>query len=402
MKKIETTTLQLWNTDNSINTTSWLLSAFLGISSKDTELINEVSKELRWDKQYNLSNDDIFVFSQQKKRLDSLQGKIDFAITTLPLLNFALNDKNDVEFKVFVEKVSKKYKTMNILIKTDTNRYKKVKDYLNKNKEEYKEFDNHPFVALDILNYLEEKQMIKINPDLKKLKNIIDDLVKNKKIDIKNLLLDKISPKNVNETVNFSFYAPPSGGKSTTARIFAALLKLNNQTTELVDEVPKEMVWNEEFDRLSDQMFIFSQQNRKLNNLQGKYKFTVNDSPLDIQHLYAKMNKMPEEFHTLIDYYHKQYHTVDIWLNRKHKYQQVGRVQNEEESNSIGKQIKDFMKTKSNKKLYEFETTPLVAFKMLKEFDGKYYKLTKDMNTLIKEIEKKVYPKNEMDTGLNM
>lgn len=402
MKKIDTTTLQLWNTDSSINTTSWLLSAFLGISGKDTELINEVSKELRWDKQYNLSNDNIFVFSQQKKRLDSLQGKIDFAITTLPLLNFALLSKVEPEFKLFVEKVSEKYKTMNILIKTNTIKYKKVKDYLNKNNQEYKEFDNHPFVSLDIINYLEEKKMVEINPDLKKLKNIIENLVKTNKIDINNLLIDKTNNKKQLDTVNFSFYAPPSGGKSTTARIFAALLKLNNQSTELVDEVPKEMVWNEEYDRLSDQMFIFSQQNRKLNNLQGKYKFTVNDSPLDIQHLYAKMNKMPKEFHSLIDYYHKQYHTVDIWLNRKHKYQQVGRVQTEEESNNIGKQIKDFMKTKTNKKLFEFETTPLVAFKMLKEFDGKYYKLSKDMNVLIKEIENQVYLKKENVNNLSI
>ncbi len=387
MKKINTTTLQLWNTDKNVNTTSWLLSAFLGISGNDTELINDVPKDLRLDKQYSLSNDDLFVFSQQKKRLDSLQGKINFAITTLPLQSFSLNNKKDREFSNLVEKISKGYSSINLLIKSDNNRYKKIKTYLDKNKEEYKEFDNNPFVALDILLYLEEKSLVSVNPELKKLKKIIEELVKNKKINLENLSINKIEKENYN-TMNFSFYAPPSGGKSTTARIFASLLRLNNQETELVDEVPKEMVWNEQFDRLSDQMFIFSQQNRKMSNYQGKYKFTVTDSPLDIQHMYAKKNKMPKEFHNLIDFYHNQYKTVDIWLNRKHKYQQVGRVQNEEESNQIGKEIKDFMKeSHKNKKLYEFETTPLVAFKILKEFDGVFYKLSKDMEILVKEIE---------------
>lgn len=388
MKKIKTTTIQLWNTDNNVTTTSWLLSAFLGISGNDTELINDVPKELRLDKQYNLSNDELFVFSQQKKRLDSLQGKINFAITTLPLQSFALNNKKDIEFNALVEKIRKTYPNINLLIKSDNLRYKKIKNYLDKNKQEYKEFDNSPFVSLDILLYLEEKSLVSVNPELKKLKKIIDDLVKSKKISLENLSINKLNEKEVFDTMNFSFYAPPSGGKSTTARIFASLLRLNNQKTELVDEVPKEMVWNEQFDRLSDQMFIFSQQNRKLSNFQGKFKFTVTDSPLDIQHLYAKKNKMPKDFHNLIDIYHSKYKTVDIWLNRKHQYQQVGRVQNEEESNQIGKEIKEFMKqTHKEKKLYEFETTPLVAFKILKEFDGVFYKLSKDMEILVKEVE---------------
>lgn len=401
MKKIRTTTIQLWNTDTNVNTTSWLLSAFLGISGNDTELINDVPKELRLDKQYNLSNDDLFVFSQQKKRLDSLQGKINFAITTLPLQSFSLNNKKDLEFSMLVDKIRKTYPSINLLIKADTNRYRKIKTYLDKNNEEYKEFENNPFVSLDILLYLEEKSLVSVNPELKKLKKIIDDLVKNKKINLDNLSINKLNEKENFNTMNFSFYAPPSGGKSTTARIFASLLRLNNQETELVDEVPKEMVWNEQFDRLSDQMFIFSQQNRKLSNFQGKYKFTVTDSPLDIQHLYVKKNKMPSDFHNLIDFYHNQYKTVDIWLNRKHKYQQVGRVQNEEESNQIGKEIKDFMKeSHKTKKLYEFETTPLVAFKILKEFDGVFYKLSKDMEVLVKEIEKQTLKPEYQSMGI--
>lgn len=401
MKNLDTTTIQLWNTNYTVNTTSWLLSAFLGISGKDTELINEVPKELRWDKQYKISNDDIFVFSQQKRRLDSLQGKVDFAITTLPLLIFALNNKKDPDFSRFVRSTNKKYPSINILLKSDTQKYKNVKNYLEENNEEYEEFENHPFVSLDILIYLERKGLLKVNKDVKRLRNLIGKLKREGKIDINRLLINHRKRKNKTKTVNFSFYAPPSGGKSTTARIFAALLKLNNQKTELVDEVPKEMVWNEEFDRLSDQMFVFSQQNRKLENLQGLYDFTVNDSPLDIQHMFARLNKMPKEFHSLIDHYHNKYHTVDIFLNRKHKYQQVGRVQTEEESKNIGKEIKDFLDNKEVP-LHEFETTPLVAFQMIKHFDKKYYDISKDMEILINEIEKTILPKEKYENNIEI
>lgn len=379
----QTINIDLWNTHPNVTTISWLLSAFLGISEQDTELINEVPKELKWRKQDTLRKDPIFVFSQQKRRLDSLQGKVDFAITTVPLRLFSFDNSNE-DFQLFVKKESAKYKNINILIKNDNKRYLSIKEHFEKNNFKYVEFDNNPFVAIEIMEYLEKEKLVTIKKELLKIKKFFTT----ERLD--GLLKQIRKRKNNNETINFNLYAGPGGGKSTTSRILARLLRISNIKTELIDEVPKQMVWHEDFDSLTDQMFVFSQQNRKVNLLQGKNDFTVSDSPLKLQHIYAKKNGMPQEFSSLIDYYDKQYKEIPILLKRKHKYQSIGRVHNEKESNQLSIEIEELLKEKT-KEYFTFTTHPFVAFEILKKFDGIYYDLPEQMKkictNLLKDVE---------------
>lgn len=374
-----TKTIELWNTTELSTTTSWLISAFLGISGKDTELINEVPRELIWNKQHNLSRDEVFVFSQQKRRLDSVQNKVDFAINTLPLNSFSINTE-DKYFSNFIFETSKKYNAQNIIIKSNNSMYIKIIKFLTDNDIEYKEFNDTPLVAFDILEYIAETNNIKMNEILITFIEKLKILAKHQEINFNNLHIFEDN-NDIEETLNFCFYAPPGGGKSTTARIFGALLRLSGNKTELIDEVPKEMVWNEDFDRLQDQTFIFSQQNRKMDIVQKHVKFSVGDSPLKMQHIYAKKCNMPQELHNLIEYYDKTYNQEHIYLERLHKYQDVGRMQSENESKEIGLEIKKFLSdTKTN--FQEFSTEPLVAFKILDHFDGKYYKLNNNMKKI--------------------
>lgn len=52
----------------------------------NVELVTEYAKDLVWDERHKLFKDQLYLLSKQNRRLDRLEGKVEYAISDSPLL----------------------------------------------------------------------------------------------------------------------------------------------------------------------------------------------------------------------------------------------------------------------------------------------------------------------------
>lgn len=138
-------------------------------------------------------------------------------------------------------------------------------------------------------------------------------------------------PDDQHETLVINLYGGPGTGKSTTAALLFAALKQRGVNCELATEYAKDVVWEGRDYLLSDQIYLFAKQNRKLARLYGKVKVIVTDSPLLFCYFYSKN----EHLLALIQQEMGRAQQVHIMLRRIKPYMAAGRYQNEEEARQI-------------------------------------------------------------------
>jgi hypothetical protein len=127
-------------------------------------------------------------------------------------------------------------------------------------------------------------------------------------------------------------------------------MKSRGYKVELVTEFAKDLVYQESYFRLKDQLMIFARQNHKLWVLKDKVDYAIVDSPLLLSQHYFQDNgdydsKMFKDF--VLDTYDK-YDNLNIFLQRnieEHPYQEYGRLQTLDEAIEIDKSIKDILDT---------------------------------------------------------
>ena len=125
-------------------------------------------------------------------------------------------------------------------------------------------------------------------------------------------------------------------------------MKSKGYKVELVTEFAKDLVYQESFFRLKDQLMILARQNHKLWVLKDKVDYAIVDSPLLLSQHYFQDNgdyseKLFKDF--VIDTYNK-YNNLNIFLQRnieEHPYQQYGRSQTLEEAIEIDNSIKNIL-----------------------------------------------------------
>lgn len=86
----------------------------------------------------------------------------------------------------------------------------------------------------------------------------------------------------------------PGSGKSTAAAYIFYKLKEAGVNCELVTEVAKDMVWDNNNTALCNQLYVAGSQSYRLDRLNGKVDVVVTDAPLMLQPVYYRMNKCPE------------------------------------------------------------------------------------------------------------
>lgn len=170
------------------------------------------------------------------------------------------------------------------------------------------------------------------------------------------------------ETLVINLIGGPGSGKSTCASgIFYELKKLGINC-ELSLEFAKDKVWEESYNVLSDQLYVFGKQYHKLFRLKNKVDVIITDSPLIISIHY---NKMPSNhFNNLVV---EQYHTFNnlmYFIKRGETYQSEGRMQTLEESEMIDSDIKNILHT------YDIDYTELQN--------------TEAVNYIVEEVKKKL------------
>lgn len=145
-----------------------------------------------------------------------------------------------------------------------------------------------------------------------------------------------------------NLFGGPGTGKSTSAAGLFYEMKSKGYKVELVTEFAKDLVYQESFFRLKDQLMIFARQNHKLWILRDKVDFAIVDSPLLLsQHYFQDNNDYSEKlFKDLVLDTYNRYDNVNIFLKRnieEHPYQEYGRSQTLDEAIEIDVSIKNIL-----------------------------------------------------------
>lgn len=135
-----------------------------------------------------------------------------------------------------------------------------------------------------------------------------------------------------------NIFGAPGAGKSTLCFGLMYHLKLKGIECELAHEYVKEQLYAGNPYPFHDQLYTYAKQNKKLNQLNGKVKYIVTDSP-SVQCI-AYDEKEPKVFKQMALDYFNQYDNLNIFLERTHEYQPSGRNQTEEQAQVVGDNIK--------------------------------------------------------------
>lgn len=133
-------------------------------------------------------------------------------------------------------------------------------------------------------------------------------------------------------------------GKSVIANEVFAKVKRMGISCENIQEYAKGVVYEENYKRLKDQLFIFANQLHSMKMAQHSAQVLVVDSPLVLSLYYNKAfggEEIPDElFEKLIMESYKKFDNLNYFIIRDHEYKQEGRYQKEEEARRQEGEIK--------------------------------------------------------------
>ena len=146
-------------------------------------------------------------------------------------------------------------------------------------------------------------------------------------------------------TAVINLFAGPGVGKSTTAADLFALMKKTGHSVEYVQEVAKDLTWEGNTYALKNQLAILSEQDRRLQRLQGKVRWVITDSPLLLGSVYVERYSRYDTaaFRNAVSWAFNSYRNINFLLGRSKAFDPEGRNQNLEEAQQIDKRIKNLM-----------------------------------------------------------
>lgn len=133
---------------------------------------------------------------------------------------------------------------------------------------------------------------------------------------------------------------PPGAGKSTLAAYIFAKLKMLGVNAELVTEFAKDKVWEENNAALENQVYIFAKQFYRISRCAGKVDVVVTDSPLFLSSFYNKDLDIDAPLRQLVMKVSAKYPSLNYFVKRVKKYNPVGRLQTEQESDEYSVKIR--------------------------------------------------------------
>lgn len=68
------------------STTAMYLSATMKTMGLNVEYVTEYAKDLTWEKRFDILSDQLYVLAKQNRKLNRLEGQVDWVITDSPLL----------------------------------------------------------------------------------------------------------------------------------------------------------------------------------------------------------------------------------------------------------------------------------------------------------------------------
>lgn len=145
-------------------------------------------------------------------------------------------------------------------------------------------------------------------------------------------------------TIVVNMIASPGSGKTSLMADVFAKLKWKGINCEIVSEFAKELVWEERKETFKDESYIFAKQHHRLFRVNGKVDVIITDRPLILTLLYNnKYGDKSKELDALAISEFNKYNNLNYYINRKKKYNPLGRNQTEIESDEIAVEIKDIL-----------------------------------------------------------
>lgn len=139
-----------------------------------------------------------------------------------------------------------------------------------------------------------------------------------------------------------NLFSGPGAGKSTMAAGLFYKLKLAGYNVELALEYAKDLTWEERFNTLCNQPYIFGKQYHRLKRLEGKVDAIITDSPLLLSCFYSAKT-YPVSFKTSVIEINDQFDNWNFFINRVKPYQPKGRNQTEDQAEEIDQEIKTLL-----------------------------------------------------------
>ena len=142
-----------------------------------------------------------------------------------------------------------------------------------------------------------------------------------------------------------NLFGGPGTGKSTLAASLFAEMKRKGYSVELVTEYPKQMVFEERMNVLTqDQLYVFAKQHRKILVLKDTVDYVITDSPFIQGLLYLNKGIYDRiSFKKLALNTFRSYPNTNILLRRCFPYEQMGRYQNKDEADKISFNVTELL-----------------------------------------------------------
>ena len=163
-------------------------------------------------------------------------------------------------------------------------------------------------------------------------------------------------------TIIINIAGGPGTGKTTVAAKVFSQLKAMGYDVENVSEFAKELVWEGRSEAFNDRLYMHSEQNHRLMQMNGKLDYIITDSPLfltSVYNSYYLKDKFPKSYNDMIDLAtietFKLYNNRVYLLERETSYNVVGRRENQNEANDIDKGIREYLINNN----IEYKTVPL-------------------------------------------
>ena len=136
-------------------------------------------------------------------------------------------------------------------------------------------------------------------------------------------------------TIFVNLFGGPGTGKSTICASVFHALKIRGIETEMALEYAKDVVWEESYKKLDNQIYIFGKQHYRVWRLDGKVQVVITDSPLLNSIVYDKTeNPILKD---LVIYEFKKMNTLNFYIDRDVDYNPNGRMQTLEQALQVDK-----------------------------------------------------------------
>lgn len=138
-----------------------------------------------------------------------------------------------------------------------------------------------------------------------------------------------------------NIFGGPHAGKTTAALDITAALKIQHIRAVYVSEYVQDVIYDEAFVVLQNQIKIFGEQLHKVQRLEGKVDVVICDSPLLLSIIYGADKNLPAIFDYLVLHMHNRFNNLNYFLHRPEtpEHDMTGRIHNKEEAIEIDKEI---------------------------------------------------------------